>query len=257
MKANAGNMKHFWAYKKKRLDACVSANSHNGWINNKDKDASYIEQQCNSAGAHRIWFTSEPLEVLCNKKSTMRCSLMHRLYKVSSFAAGRLTSLKPTMWLFKTFNCLIWWQRGSKHNISDDTTFKTTGKTLKGFLCLFSFHLTYCAAVRMNLFLFGYWGATSWTVAFPALILFSRIQLSVCKEFSVVRQMYGGPQGSKHSNILENTTAFQKKKTQEMYFFGFYKILFMFFWNVVAFFGDISLFWPSEVAVVLSLKITS
>lgn len=122
MKANAGNMKHFWAYKKKRLDACVSANSHNGWINNKDKDASYIEQQCNSAGAHRIWFTREPLEVLCNKKSTMRCSLMHRLYKVSSFAAGRLTSLKPTMWLFKTFNCLIWWQRGSKHNISDDET---------------------------------------------------------------------------------------------------------------------------------------
>lgn len=133
----------------------------------------------------------------------------------------------------------------------------TTGKTLKGFLCLFSFHLTYCAAVRMNLFLFSYWGATSWTVAFPALIRFSRIQLSVCKEFSVVRQMYGGPQGSKHGNILENTTAFQKKKPQEMYFFGFYKILFMFFWNVVAFFSDISLFWPSEVAVVLSLKITS
>lgn len=68
MKANAGNIKHFWAYKEKQLDACVSANSHNGWINNKDKDASYIEQQCNSAGAHRIWFTSEPLEVLCNKK---------------------------------------------------------------------------------------------------------------------------------------------------------------------------------------------
>lgn len=118
MKANAGNMKHFWAYKKKRLDACVSANSHNGWMNNKDKDASYIEQQCNSAGAHRIWFTSEPLEVLCNKKSTMRCSLMHRLYKVSSFAAGRLTSLKPTMWLFKT---LIAWYDDSE---GQNTTFQ-------------------------------------------------------------------------------------------------------------------------------------
>lgn len=80
----------------------------------------------------------------------------------------------------------------------------------------------------MNLFLFSYWGATSWTVAFSALILFSRIQLSVCKESSVVRQMYGGPQGSKHGNFLENTTAFQKKNTRNVIFGVLSNIVYVF-----------------------------